>query len=46
MKRHLEKWKSNSFSLVNEFFGLLNNIENFSATSIESSLKILLKKKN
>ena len=44
-KTFRKKWKSNSFSLVNEFFELLNNLENFSATSIESSFKKFIEEK-
>jgi glutamyl-tRNA synthetase len=44
-KTFRKKWKSDSLSLVNEFFGLLNNIENFSATSIESSFKKFIEEK-
>ena len=44
-KTFRKKWKSDSFSLVNEFFGLLNNIENFSSMSIESSFKKFIEKK-
>ena len=44
-KTFRKKWKSNSISLVNEFFLELNSIESFNAVTIENTFKSFIERK-
>jgi glutamyl-tRNA synthetase len=44
-KTFRKKWKSNSISLVNEFFLELNSMESFSAVTIENTFKSFIERK-
>jgi glutamyl-tRNA synthetase len=44
-KTFKKKWKSNSISLVNEFFSELNSIEYFNAETIENTFKSFIERK-
>jgi glutamyl-tRNA synthetase len=44
-KTFRKKWKSNSISLVNEFFSELNSIESFNADTIENTFKSFIERK-
>jgi glutamyl-tRNA synthetase len=44
-KTFRKKWKSNSISLVNDFFSELNSIESFDAETIENTFKSFINRK-
>jgi glutamyl-tRNA synthetase len=44
-KTFRKKWKSNSISLVNEFFSELKSIESFNAVTIENTFKSFIERK-
>jgi glutamyl-tRNA synthetase len=44
-KTFRKKWKSNSISLVNEFFSDLNSVESFNSKTIENTFKSFIERK-
>jgi glutamyl-tRNA synthetase len=44
-KTFRKKWKSNSISLVNEFFYDLNSVESFNSKTIENTFKSFIERK-
>ena len=44
-KTFRKKWKSNSISLVNEFFSDLSSVESFNSKTIENTFKSFIEKK-